>query len=202
MQPVFKALLPSSRKAAATELAGWKGWAGLVAQVEGVPLREKLAMVNRVINRAIAYRSDARVYGRPDHWASADESLRLGRGDCEDFVIAKLWALAALGVPLDELQLVVLKDRRRGRYHAVLAVHADGVSYILDNVTDRLRKDTVITDYHPLYSFASNGGFIHGFKVKDSPLVSTANPFGPIHPGLGAPLGFGPEAEAEGAAND
>jgi predicted transglutaminase-like cysteine proteinase len=202
MQPVFKALLPSSRKAAATELAGWKGWAGLMAQVAAIPLREKLAVVNRTINRAIAYRSDARVHGTPDHWASADESLRLGQGDCEDIVIVKLWALAALGMPLDELQLVVLKDRRRGLYHAVLAVHADGISYILDNVTDRLRKDTAIADYHPLYSLANDGGFIHGFRVKDSPRISTTNPFGPIHPGLGAPRGLGPQAEAKGAAPD
>jgi len=202
MQSIFKALLPSSRKAAAAELAGWEGWAGLMARAADVPLREKLAAVNREINRSVAYEADSSNYGRPDHWATIGDIVRRARGDCEDYVIAKLWALTALGVPLDQLQLVVLEDRRRGRYHAVLAVHADGARYILDNVTDRLRKDTAITDYHPLYSFANNGGFIHGFKVKDSPLVSTANPFRPIHPGLGAPRGLGPQAEARGAAPD
>ena len=50
---------------------------------------ETLAMVNRWANRRIAYAEDIANYGARDYWASASETLRSGRGDCEDFAILK-----------------------------------------------------------------------------------------------------------------
>src|SRR5690606_21204839 len=97
---------------------------------------EALALVNRRVNSAITYQSDDRNWGVGDYWATPAEIARNGRGDCEDYATSKMWLLLALGFSPDQLQLVILKDTRRGLYHAVLAVHLDGQRYILDNLSN------------------------------------------------------------------
>ena len=77
-----------------------------------------------------------------DHWANPSEMARKGAGDCEDFAIAKLWMLRALGLPADKLQIVVLSDVKRQVFHAVLVVHANGYSYVLDNLSESVRTDS------------------------------------------------------------
>jgi predicted transglutaminase-like cysteine proteinase len=60
--------------------------------------RQQVQMVNRWINHNVAFGDDQIVYGRADYWAPASETLRRRVGDCEDFAIAKMDMLAALGV--------------------------------------------------------------------------------------------------------
>ena len=49
-----------------------------------------------------------------DYWASPLETLDKGRGDCEDYAIAKYFSLLAAGVPVARLRLVYVRahDRR------------------------------------------------------------------------------------------
>ena len=51
-------------------------------------------------NRRIVFRDDSEVWGQVDHWASPLELLDKGRGDCEDYAIAKYFSLLALGMPV------------------------------------------------------------------------------------------------------
>lgn len=122
----------------------------------------QLAMVNRAVNGAIRYRSDAGNWGVEDKWATPSEVALAGAGDCEDFAIAKMWMLRSLGFSEDQLQLVVLKDTRRGLHHAVLSVHLEGERYILDNLRWRVVADTALPDYMPLMSFVGTTAYIHG----------------------------------------
>lgn len=127
--------------------------------------REALGRVNRGVNAFIAYGADAQIHGQPDHWASIDEVLARRRGDCEDYAIAKMWLLAALGMPLERIQFVVVYDTRRRLHHAVLVVHYDGGRHVLDNTTDRIIAPDLIRDYLPLYSLAAGRAYLHGFGM-------------------------------------
>lgn len=131
-------------------------------RVMGMPPLMQLAMVNRAVNGAIRYKSDMGNWGVEDKWATPSEVALAGAGDCEDFAIAKMWMLRSLGFSEDQLQLVVLRDTRRGLHHAVLSVHIEGERHILDNLRWRVVADTALTDYMPLMSFMGSNTYIHG----------------------------------------
>jgi Predicted periplasmic protein len=57
-------------------------------------------------------------------------------GDCEDYSIVKYYALKSLGIPVENMRIVVLNDSIRNLDHSVLAVDVDGKIYILDNVSN------------------------------------------------------------------
>ncbi len=150
----------------------WDRWTALREQAAGQPLRERIALVNRGVNGLLRYADDRTLYKRDDHWATLTQIVRAGAGDCEDFAIAKMWLLESLGVPLESMQLVALRDRARGLDHAVLAVHLPDEILILDNVHDRLLRDVEIAHYRPMFSFSMAQGFVHGFQRQPERMAS------------------------------
>ena len=121
--------------------------------------------VNLWVNRRIDFTDDARAGGRADHWQTASESLRRGRGDCEDYALAKLQLLAALGVPRDDLYLVLVRDLVRRQDHAVLAVRLNDRFVVLDNNSDALLDDGQVRDYRPVMSYSGSRRWIHGYAA-------------------------------------
>lgn len=111
---------------------------------------ERLKTVNAFFNRW-PYRLDIDVYGTSEYWATPHEFLRLS-GDCEDYGITKYYALKQLGVPIDNLRIVMLYDTIRGIAHAVLAVKNGDDFYILDNLTDMVLSHKKYEHYQPQYS--------------------------------------------------
>ena len=71
---------------------------------------EKLAAINHYVNARVSFVDDSRQYGVADLWTSAAETLRRGRGDCEDYAIAKLQLLRRAGFAEKDLYLVILRD--------------------------------------------------------------------------------------------
>ena len=138
---------------------------------------QQLEEVNRWVNHAITYAEDSRVYGRADYWANASESLRRGKGDCEDFAIAKMQILRAMGVPQRDLYLVVVRDLVRRADHAVLAVRTDSGFMVLDSNTDRVLPQSQVNDYRPILTFNSEGSWIHGYSAdrSDRPRMTFAS---------------------------
>lgn len=128
---------------------------------------EALKFINREVNRAIAYRSD-----KGDTWQTLAQSAARGTGDCEDFAIAKMEILSDIGFAPEQLQFIVLKDTRRGLYHAVLAVHVDGQRFILDNLSNTAASDAIFRTYQPIASFVGDKSFVHGFKGKTTAVAS------------------------------
>ncbi|WP_426042669.1 transglutaminase-like cysteine peptidase [Brevundimonas sp. TWP2-3-4b1] len=86
--------------------------------------------VNRRINRAIRQTADSRLYGVEDFWTLPSA----GRGDCEDFVLAKREALTAAGVPPEALSIAIV-ETRWGESHAVLLLATDRGEYVLDSLS-------------------------------------------------------------------
>ena len=60
--------------------------------------RARIGEINRAINLAIAATSDKIQYGVEDRWASPLTTFTSGRGDCEDYALAKYAALRAAGI--------------------------------------------------------------------------------------------------------
>jgi predicted transglutaminase-like cysteine proteinase len=165
---------------------------GLAAQyaqsLSGLSARERLEAVNRYVNRRVHFADDQRQFGRADVWAMANETLQRGRGDCEDYAIAKLQMLRRAGVARGDLYLVIVKDLVRRADHAVLLVRAAGHMYVLDNGTDGITDSEAIADYRPVLTFAATGAWTHGYRVKSARMTIASADIDeakPVVPGAG-----------------
>ena len=84
---------------------------------------KKLNSVNTWIN-FIHYKSDKKLYGVSDYWATLYEFVGKNAGDCEDYTIAKYYILKELGIDPHRMKFayVIYQDRRgRKSSHMVLA---------------------------------------------------------------------------------
>ena len=148
--------------------------------------RERIEAVNRYINRRIQFVDDSQQYGREDLWTAAGETLRRGRGDCEDYAIAKLQMLRAAGIAERDLYLVIVKDLVRRADHAVLVVRADDRFLVLDNGTDIVADAETIRDYRPVMTFAATGAWIHGYRRPTAPIQVASVDLKPLAPAAAA----------------
>jgi predicted transglutaminase-like cysteine proteinase len=128
-------------------LARWKAF---LATLKGKPLMTQMSEVNQYMNRA-KYILDPINWGVPDYWATPYQFFSKD-GDCEDYAIAKFMSLRALGVPDDNLRVVILQDNNLNIVHAVLAVYIQGTPYILDNQIKQVTPASRIHHYRPIYS--------------------------------------------------
>ena len=136
---------------------------------------EKLAAINHYVNARVSFVDDSRQYGVADLWTSAAETLRRGRGDCEDYAIAKLQLLRRAGFAEQDLYLVILHDSLRRADHAVLVARADGRMLVLDNGTDRLVDSYEMPDYRPIFTFSGNHVWTHGYRREVPPMTLASN---------------------------
>jgi predicted transglutaminase-like cysteine proteinase len=160
----------------------WIRWNDLVRQVSALEGEERLQAVNEGINALIVYASDDEVYGVGDHWATLQESMSRGRGDCEDIAIAKMWLLNAAGVDLSSMRLVVLKDTLRNLDHAVLSVVENGHQYVLDNAAWKVGRADWMRGYRPIYALSSDQSWIYGMRVPSAPPLLVAQTDAPQLP--------------------
>ena len=95
--------------------------------------RARLGEINRAVNLRIKPADDWFQNGVDDFWSTPLATLDAGAGDCEDYAILKYAALRELGVALDDMRIILVRDTRRRSNHAVLAVRDDKQWLILDN---------------------------------------------------------------------
>ena len=150
----------------ANAVAGLDDWTSELAARRTDDREALLRHVNAWVNGRIAFTDDARLHGLPDRWSGAAETLRRGRGDCEDYALTKMQLLAALGVARDDMYLVVVRDTLRQGDHAVLVVRVNGRFLVLDNLTDVLLESGDRPDYRPMMSYSAAGRWVHGFPVE------------------------------------
>jgi predicted transglutaminase-like cysteine proteinase len=136
---------------------------------------DRLKRVNEFFNRQIVFTDDPTAWGQPDYWATLLETLGNGRGDCEDFVIAKYFTLRLLGVSPDRLRLVYVRVRTGASdsvpsiAHMVLAYYAqpEADPLVLDNLITDIRPASRRLDLAPVFSFNSDGIFSAGAGKSD-----------------------------------
>ncbi|MBC2771678.1 transglutaminase-like cysteine peptidase [Rhizobium sp. AQ_MP] len=149
-------------------------------------VRDKLNLVNHEVNSRIKYRKDIDSHGRLDQWSSPSQTLASGYGDCEDYALLKMAVLEAQGFSLQDMTLVILYDKKRHFYHAVLSVEVQGTHYILDNMRNQVLADSRLPDYQPLFSISNGRGFLHGTRTKGK--ATAMKSFDSIAPGEGGEL--------------
>jgi predicted transglutaminase-like cysteine proteinase len=135
-------------------------WNQLVASLRGWDVPTQLALLNAYVNR-YPYVEDRVNWRQIDYWATPLQFLARSGGDCEDFAIIKYLVLRELGTDVDDMRIVIVRDRARGIAHAVLAVYVDGRALILDNQRDDVVVADLIRNYVPVYSLNERGWWLH-----------------------------------------
>jgi predicted transglutaminase-like cysteine proteinase len=181
--PVYKAIVDCSPGSACERKNG--SFAEIVKMAHDKRFMDKLSFVNSSINRAIAYKKDSVVYGKLDYWAKPSEILDRRAGDCEDFAILKMAALLHAGIPAQSMSLVVLQDRKRGFFHAVLSVSTGSGVFILDSLSNVVSRDSDLPSYVPLYSFSTDRAWIHGAKTGSAQMADVKGGLSTVAPGEG-----------------
>ena len=78
--------------------------------VKTASLSEKIEAVNKEVNTMLTWTKDQKLYGQSDYWAAPIQTLRHGRGDCEDFALLKYAILRALNVPDSRVYVTLVND--------------------------------------------------------------------------------------------
>lgn len=156
-------LVVMSTSAAAEDLQ--TQWHGFLYQRDVRSVSRLLENVQAFFSR-IGNATDREVWGRKDYWASPEELLQAGRGDCEDLAIAKYYTLRLLGIPERDLRLVYGKrlERESGRIepHMVLLYQGDPREpLVMDNQSAAVDPLAARTDLVPEYGFNGQGLWVY-----------------------------------------
>jgi predicted transglutaminase-like cysteine proteinase len=131
--------------------------------------RARLETVNRAVNDAIRYTGDMEQHGVADLWSAPLATFGSGRGDCEDYAIAKYVALREAGVAAGDMRIVLVRDMAVREDHAVLAVREGGRWMILDNRSMAPIADSDVRNFMPLFALDQDG-----VKLFAAPYVERA----------------------------
>ncbi|WP_121628723.1 transglutaminase-like cysteine peptidase [Poseidonibacter antarcticus] len=129
----------------------------LLKRLQKSSTKKKLERVNEFFN-FVKYKSDKEVYGISDYWASPSEFLARDKGDCEDYVIAKYFALKNLGIPTSKMFLTYVRVAGLKDAHMVLSYFETPNSepLILDSIRRIIFPASKRTDLTPVYNFNPN----------------------------------------------
>jgi predicted transglutaminase-like cysteine proteinase len=152
----------------------------------------RIGTINRAVNAAIRYVSDMAQHGMADKWTSPLKTLAAGQGDCEDYAIAKYAALREAGTSVDDLRLVLVRDRLAGD-HAVLAVRHAGRWLVLDNRHLIMADAGELTQFTPLFAIDHQGVKLFAAPYAQRPVHESE---GDVALALPAAETSGPEASA------
>ena len=133
----------------------------LIAPARSLSPIQQMAFVQRSVQNAVHWISDATEYGQHDYWASAAQTLSVGAGDMEDRAIVKMQALRALGFSNSNLFLTLARDRVGGPI-TVLTARVGGRYYVLDDTGGApFPVDERRNEFQPEISFGMYGAWIH-----------------------------------------
>jgi predicted transglutaminase-like cysteine proteinase len=155
-------------------------WDKMLENAKNKGTLKKLKMVNTFFNK-ITYKRDILHWKKNDYWASPFEFLGTGAGDCEDYAIAKYFALRKLGIPDNKLKITYVKYKRANtkfeEAHMVLNYYhnINKPPIILDNINKKLKLATQRKDLKPVYSFNAVGLWKAQNKGKKSVNVGNNN---------------------------
>ena len=153
-----------------------KSWRAMIEKTRTESDLAKLERVNDFVNYRVSYANDNDVWGAEDYWATPLETFGKGRGDCEDYAIAKYVSLLLMDVPVQKLRLVYVRARVGGGSYPVTHIGAQTVAHmvlsyfetpasdplILDNLIDAIKPAQNRADLFPIFSFNHEGLWMGG----------------------------------------
>jgi predicted transglutaminase-like cysteine proteinase len=143
-------------------------WKALVEQSISLRDEDKLRRVNAFFNSNILYGEDQDVWGQADYWASPQETLIQGAGDCEDFALAKYFTLRLLGITEKNLRLVYTTVSSAQQAHMILGFWPDlaAAPLLLDNLNPAILPISQRLDLHMQFAF----GDTHLYRFEQNTL--------------------------------
>jgi len=159
-----------SRDAARCTTPTLRQWRQIITKAAGLDRKAQLKAVNDFFNRW-PYKQDWELYGRREYWATPSEFMARS-GYCEDYAIAKYFALRQLGWSKEDMRIVILMDRIRAIGHAVLAVYMDDRTLILDSLSNLILPHDRYKHYLPQYSMNETTRWAHigGYRQQSQPV--------------------------------
>ncbi len=136
-----------------------KQWKAFLKGLEGKKRRVQLERINKEMNHK-RYILDIINYKVEDYWATPLQFFSKD-GDCEDYAITKYMSLRTLGVPAEDMRIVVLQDLNLRLAHAVLVVYINDEPFVLDNQIRWVVKESTIRHYRPYYSVNETSWWLH-----------------------------------------
>lgn len=123
-------------------------------KVKPLDIMQKLVHVNLFYNQSLPVH-DENKYNSDDYWATRKEFIINGKGDCEDYAIAKYFTLIEVGIPKENLYLAVVQVKEHTTYHMVLLYNdlTAQTLYVLDNLSFRVLPLQKRVDLIPLVAF-------------------------------------------------
>jgi len=137
-------------------------WDKMLIKSKQAKTLKKLKYVNDFFNK-IKYKTDMSHWHKNDYWATPIEFTGTAAGDCEDYAIAKYFALLKVGIPEKKLRIAYVKLlSKRTKYeesHMILTYYhkPNSTPIVLDNVNKRLKLVSKRKDLKLIYSFNASG---------------------------------------------
>ena len=124
----------------------------------------------------------------PDSRQSAEETIRLRKGDCEDFALLGRMILGDLGI---KSSIVIIKFKEIGIYHAICLFASDGFySFISNRDLVRTRAQSIegavnekFPDWEKIVFLNEDGGYGNVIERRYSSRPETYNLASPSHYG-------------------
>lgn len=116
--------------------------------------QQQIEKINKYIN-AITPKYDVYNYNNDEYWATPFEFFKNGGGDCEDYVISKMYTLNLLGISSKNMYFSLVKEKFTGTNHIVLSLYIkkDNQFLVLDNLSTKVLPLKKRVDLEPLFLF-------------------------------------------------
>jgi predicted transglutaminase-like cysteine proteinase len=118
--------------------------------------RAQIGVINRAVNLAIRPRSALDQSTAPKRWPTPLVTFASGRGDCRDYAVAKFVALEEVGIPPDDLRIVIVRDLAMHQDHAIVTVRLNSQWLVLDNRYLAMPSDAETERIVPLLLLGQN----------------------------------------------
>jgi len=137
----------------------------------------KLKLVNDFFNQNITFVNDINLWDTEDYWATPTEILTAGAGDCEDYSIAKYFALLELGIDADKLRITYtyIKTKNHQQAHMILSYFAypGATPLVLDNLIPEIKPADQRRDLLALFSFNDSGLWLSHSSGKEQKISNS-----------------------------
>lgn len=122
---------------------------------------KKLSHINSFYNQILPI-NDLTKYKVDDHWSTPKEFLINGKGDCEDYAIAKYFTLIETGIPKEKLFFAIVNVKNEANYHMVLLYFENKKSMplVLDNLSFKVVPFDIRKKLIPKVIFNEKDSFI------------------------------------------
>jgi predicted transglutaminase-like cysteine proteinase len=149
--------------------------AAMVRGASGLSPYQQASFVQATVNSRFVYRSDQDNWGVKDYWASADETIARGAGDCEDLAVVKMQALRLLGFNDRDLYLMI-GTKPSGEEHALLLVRIDERFWVMEDGLSRIVPAESFHSFIPAVTFGAGWKWVHSAKqdVASEPVAPAA----------------------------